>query len=72
MRNVACFRGRVDARPVNHTAQMKARTDTPAGRAQYGQRYATVESVCANRRQNTRLDRFTLRGRVKMNAPWQL
>ena len=72
VRNVAFFRGAVTAERVTHTARMKARIDMPEGRAQYGQRFATVEPVFANLRHNKRLDRFTLRGRVKVNAQWQL
>ena len=72
VRNVAFFRGREKADHVNHTARMKARLDTPEGRAQYGARFATVEPVFANLRHNKRLDRFTLRGRAKVNAQWQL
>ncbi len=72
VRNVAFFRDRERAGHVNHTANMKARIDSPEGRAQYGRRFATVEPVFANLRHNKRLDRFTLRGRVKVNAQWQL
>jgi hypothetical protein len=72
VRNVAFFRGRVDADRETHTARMKARIDTVDGRAQYGRRLATVEPVFANLRHNKRLDRFTLRGRVKVDAQWKL
>ena len=72
VRNVAFFRGREEAERVNLTARMKARIDTPEGRAQYSQRFATVEPVFANLRHNKRLDRFTLRGRTKVNSQWQL
>ncbi len=41
-------------------------------RAQYGQRFATVEPVFGNVRYNKRLDRFTLRGRTKVNGQWLL
>ncbi len=77
VRNVAFFHGRVSpetAPPPNdtHTTRMQQRLDTPAGRAQYGRRFATVEPVFANLRFNKRLDRFTLRGRTKVNGQWQL
>ena len=42
------------------------------GRAQYGRRFATVEPVFANVRHNKRLDRFTLRGRTKVDGQWKL
>ena len=71
-RQVAFFRGRAAAAPPTHTARMKARIDSPTGRAQYGQRFAIVEPVFANLRHNKGLDRFTLRGRAKVEAQWKL
>ena len=73
-RQVVVFHGRVAARPKpeNHTARMKRRIDTPEGRTQYGQRFGTVEPVFANLRYNKGLDRFTLRGRIKVDAQWKL
>ena len=77
VRNVAFFRGRVstEAEPSpteTHTMRMQQRLDAPEGREQYGQRVATVEPVFANVRYNKRLDRFTLRGRAKVNGQWLL
>ena len=72
VRNVAFFRGREDTERETHTMRMQQRLDAPEGRAQYGQRFATVEPVFANVRYNKRLDRFTLRGRAKVNGQWQL
>lgn len=72
VRNVAFFRGRVDADGETHTARMKARIDSTSGRVQYGRRFATVEPVFANLRHNKRLDRFTLRGRTKVDGQWKL
>ena len=72
VRNVAFFRGRVSTARVNHTAQMRARIDTPNGRARYAQRFGAVEPVFANLRANKRLDRFTLRGRTKVDTQWKL
>ena len=71
-RQVAFFRGRVAAAPPTHTARMKQRIDSAAGRVQYGQRFATVEPVFANLRYNKGLDRFTLRGRAKVEGQWKL
>ena len=53
------------------TERMRWKFDTPAGRAIYGRRMATVEPVFANL-QNKGMRRFTLRGRRKVNAQWQL
>ena len=71
-RQVAFFRGRATQKRVTHSALMKARIDSPAGRARYGQRFATVEPVFANLRYNKGLDRFTLRGRAKVDGQWTL
>jgi hypothetical protein len=67
------FHGRVARRPKpdNHTARRKRRIDAPAGRTPYGQRVATVEPVFANLRYHKGLDRFTLRGRIKVDAQWK-
>ncbi len=72
VRNVAFFRGREDAATETHTMRMQQRLDTPEGREQYGQRFGTVEPVFGNVRYNKRLDRFTLRGRTKVNGQWLL
>jgi transposase len=76
VRNVAFFRGRVETDTLQpretHTTRMKARIDSVSGREQYGRRFATVEPVFANLRHNKRLDRFTLRGRTKVDGQWKL
>ena len=72
VRNVAFFRGPIDPPAINQTALMKARLDTPSGRVQYAQRFAAVEPVFGNMRYNKGLDRFTLRGRTKVDAQWKL
>ena len=76
VRNVAFFRGRVEPDTFQpretHTMGMKARIDSARGREQYGRRFATVEPVFANVRHNKRLDRFTLRGRTKVDGQWKL
>ena len=73
-RQVMFFHGRgaPKAKPETHTARMKRRIDAPEGRAQYGQRFGTVEPVFANLCYNKGLDRFTLRGRLKVDAQWKL
>jgi hypothetical protein len=47
---------------------MRRAIDSEQGRALYGPRFATVEPVFANIRHNKGLDRFTLRGRAKVDA----
>jgi hypothetical protein len=71
-RQVAFFRGRTESAAETHTARMKAKIDSPSGRAQYAQRFAAVEPVFANVRYNKGLDRFTLRGRTKVDGQWKL
>lgn len=51
---------------------MKRRIDSPEGRRLYARRIAIVEPVFANLRHNKRLDRFTLRGREKVDTQWKL
>jgi hypothetical protein len=72
VRNVAFFRGRAAPAPETHTARMKAKIDTPAGRAQYAQRFGAVEPVFGNLCSNKGLDRFTLRGQTKVDGQWKL
>jgi transposase len=55
-----------------HTTRMKARIDTPEGRAQYAARFGVVEPVFGNLSYNKGLQRFTLRGRAKVDAQWKL
>jgi transposase len=57
---------------ATHTQRMRERIDSDEGRAQYGQRFATVEPVFGNIRHNKRLNRFTLRGQVKVDGQWKL
>jgi len=71
-RQVAFFRGRAKSALETHTDRMKAKIDTPSGRAQYAQRFAVVEPVFANVRYNKGLDRFTLRGQSKVDGQWKL
>ena len=52
--------------------QMITKIDTPEARAIYGQRLAIVEPVFGNLRSQKRLDRFTLRGKIKVNIQWML
>jgi transposase len=52
--------------------KMIAKIDTPEAREIYGRRLAIVEPVFGNVRSQKRLDRFTLRGRIKVNIQWML
>ncbi len=54
------------------TAQMRNKIDTLEGRQIYSGRLANVEPVFGNIRAQKKLDRFTLRGSVKVNVQWKL
>jgi transposase len=56
----------------NYSKEMIAKIDTERGRELYPHRIAIVEPVFANIRTNKRLDRFTLRGKIKVNIQWLL
>ena len=57
---------------ATHTQAMRTRIDSDEGRKHYGHRFATVELVFGNLRHNKRLNRFTLRGRHKVDGQWKL
>jgi hypothetical protein len=52
--------------------RMKHRIDSAEGKRMITRRFATVEPVFGNLRGNRRLDRFTLRGREKVDGQWKL
>lgn len=68
-RQVAIFYGK---RPGSLTDQMKEKIDTPEGRKMYSKRLGIVEPVFGNIRANKGMDRFTLRGKTKVNIQWLL
>jgi len=70
VRQVTFFSGKAGG--ASFTDKMKKRIDSPEGRARYGRRFATVEPVFGNLRYNKGLDRFTLRGRQKVDVQWKL
>ncbi len=54
------------------TQRTKQEIDSAQGRHMYNKRVATAEPVFANIRSALGLDRFTLRGRRKVNIQWLL
>jgi len=56
----------------NRTKAMADKIDTESGRKIYNRRKAIVEPVFGNIRFQKRLDRFTLRGKIKVNIQWLL
>jgi len=72
VRQVAFFLGKATNAPDKYMDRMKRKIDTDQGRYQYSRRLGIVEPVFANLRHTHRLNRFTLRGRTKVNAQWLL
>ncbi len=70
-RQVSFFLGKVPGQE-SHPDRMKSKIDTALGKAMITRRFATVEPVFGNLRNNKRLDRFTLRGRRKVDGQWKL
>jgi hypothetical protein len=56
----------------NLTKAMTAKIDRQKGRRIYHQRMAIAEPVFANIRVHKVMNRFTLRGRIKVNIQWLL
>ncbi len=57
---------------TNLSRKMAGKVDTDKGRKIYPRRIAVAEPVFANIRTHKRLDRFTLRGKIKVNIQWLL
>jgi transposase len=71
-RQVVFFTGRTADKPETYTHKMKKKIDTPQGRSRYGQRLGIVEPVFANICSTLGLRRFSLRGKIKVDAQWKL
>jgi len=61
-----------EGRKKSFTEKMKQKIDSIKGRLIYNKRLATVEPVFANICSTLGLDRFTLRGKRKVNIQWLL
>jgi hypothetical protein len=72
VRQVTILRGRGRTNTPNYSQTMRDRIDSERGRHLYGRRLAIVEPVFANIRSTRKLSRLSLRGRIKVNAQWQL
>lgn len=72
-RQVYFFTNETTAALENTPAErMKRKIDSPQGRYIYGQRLGTIEPVFGNITATLKMNRFTLRGRGKVNAQWNL
>ena len=56
----------------NYTDWMKHRVDSPEGKQVYSHRMSVVEPVFGNIGTNKRLNRFSLRGKTKVQGQWRL
>ena len=72
VRAVAYFTGNTRGDQKTFTQRMKDKIDSDQGRAIYSKRIGTVEPVFANIRHALKLNRFTLRGKEKVNVQWNL
>ena len=59
-------------RPPNYTDWMKHRIDSDKGKLIYSHRMSVVEPVFGNIGSNKGLNRFSLRGKKKVQSQWQL
>jgi transposase len=71
IRQVAYFTGRTGDGPT-FTDRMKRKIDTAVGRVIYGMRLAISEPPFSHITSALKLDRFTLRGKTKVNTQWNL
>ncbi len=67
-----CVPGEPLARDLTPSQKMQIKIDSSLGREIYGGRIGNVEPVFGNIRYNKGLDRFTYRGKVKVNVQWLL
>jgi hypothetical protein len=72
VRQVAIFRGTHAAAAEKATERMKRQIDSERGQQMITRRFATVEPVFGNLRNNKRLNRFTMRGQTKVDTQWKL
>jgi transposase len=71
-RQVYFLKGCSPSLPETFTEKMKRKIDSVKGRLIYNKRLATAEPVFANICSTLGLDRFTLRGKRKVNIQWLL
>ena len=69
-RQVYFFQGRSEKKPETFTEKMKRKIDSIKGRLLYNRRLGTAEPVFGNICSTLGLDRFTLRGKRKVNIQW--
>ena len=70
VRQVCFIQGRVTSIAETFTEKMRQKIDSIKGRLIYNRRLGTAEPPFAHIRSMLRLDRFTLRGKRKVNTQW--
>jgi len=70
VRQVAYFHGRTEKGKNTFTEKMKHKIDSVIGRFFYGKRLGAIEPVFANICSTMGMNRFTLRGKKKVNNQW--
>jgi len=71
-RQVYFFQGSAGTKPETFTQKMKRKIDSVKGRLTYNRRLGTAEPVFAHIRHALGLNRFTLRGKRKVDIQWKL
>jgi transposase len=71
-RQVYFFQGNAGTKPETFTQKMKRKIDSIKGRLIYNRRLGTAEPVFGNICSTLGLDRFSLRGKKKVNTQWLL
>ena len=59
-------------RKLSYTDKMRIKIDSSIGRRQYSKRLGMIEPVFGNITVNKGMNKFTLRGKDKVNAQWQM
>jgi len=72
VRQVAFVVGQAVDKPEKYLDKMKRKINSDVGRYAYSRRLGMIEPVFGNIRHTKRLNRFTLRGRRKVNTQWQM
>jgi hypothetical protein len=71
-RQVYFFQGSAESKPETFTQKMKRKIDSVKGRLIYNRRLGTAEPVFGNICSTLGLNRFSLRGKGKVNSQWVL
>lgn len=72
VRQVAYFHGRSPQAPETYIEKMKRKIDSAVGQLMYSKRISTAEPPFAHIRHILGLNRFSLRGKKKVNCQWLL